>query len=635
LYEKATAFYDKNISPSGIEKQAIPGAQQAGADAVKSLVERLPSATPAMQEAAYQAAYKSAMPGMFATYAPMTGVGLAALGAFGGFEAKPVQSGPITKQLTKPVTQRIAEAGTQRQMYSQGLPGVVYDQYGAPVSGQSVRLPTYDVPDYNSGGYGMPQGQQAMNMPAVYISPSGTIGSRRVEQPYNNSDMYPNLVPRQYAEGGYAEGGTVTDLYLSNLNRSPGAGELDYWKSQFGDEIDERERALFRDAAAPEIAGVKTEQKTARDTVAQQKALRRSQGSGQMYNNMNAGLAALAPERNPMDPTDTGFGARSRLAGLAGLETAYGPMLKAQRDAMNQQRSNLGSDEIVVMQPNQPGTNVVSTGQPSSGNVLTPEIARRLMQTSMTPVGTPTSEFDRYGGYKTVRALYDAGGGSYDGPQPATQPFPMPQYTNAGKQPTTPLPLTPKPTVAPPVVNPYSNITGSQAAQTGYTGPNLYGQALAIGMPARDAMLPAYNYTPLATGATTRLPSTYSTGNTPASEATRKETQYQGLLDQGATPAQIRYARETMFGPQTSTGKSTFMNMGGIATLGGGGYPRRTGQISGPGTEKSDSIPAMLSDGEFVMTAKAVRGAGKGSRRAGAKKMYALMHRLEKNSERG
>jgi len=77
------------------------------------------------------------------------------------------------------------------------------------------------------------------------------------------------------------------------------------------------------------------------------------------------------------------------------------------------------------------------------------------------------------------------------------------------------------------------------------------------------------------------------------------------------------------------------LNMGGIAGLAAGGYPRRNGQINGPGTGKSDSIPAMLSDGEFVMTAKAVRGAGKGSRRAGAKKMYKLMHQLEKNSERG
>jgi hypothetical protein len=76
-------------------------------------------------------------------------------------------------------------------------------------------------------------------------------------------------------------------------------------------------------------------------------------------------------------------------------------------------------------------------------------------------------------------------------------------------------------------------------------------------------------------------------------------------------------------------------NAGGIAALARGGYPRRTGQISGPGTPTSDSIPAMLSDGEFVMTEKAVRGAGNGSRREGARKMYALMHQLERNAARG
>ena len=72
----------------------------------------------------------------------------------------------------------------------------------------------------------------------------------------------------------------------------------------------------------------------------------------------------------------------------------------------------------------------------------------------------------------------------------------------------------------------------------------------------------------------------------------------------------------------------------GIASLAPGGYPRRTGQIEGPGTETSDDIPAMLSDGEFVMTAKAVKNLGKGDRRAGAKRMYDLMHRLEKNAAR-
>jgi hypothetical protein len=84
-----------------------------------------------------------------------------------------------------------------------------------------------------------------------------------------------------------------------------------------------------------------------------------------------------------------------------------------------------------------------------------------------------------------------------------------------------------------------------------------------------------------------------------------------------------------------STQGQQLFNMGGIASLGAGGYPRRTGQISGPGTATSDSIPAMLSDGEFVMTAKAVRGAGKGDKRAGAKRMYALMNQLEKNAARG
>jgi hypothetical protein len=59
-------------------------------------------------------------------------------------------------------------------------------------------------------------------------------------------------------------------------------------------------------------------------------------------------------------------------------------------------------------------------------------------------------------------------------------------------------------------------------------------------------------------------------------------------------------------------------------------YKRAHGHLRGPGTGTSDSIPAKLSDGEFVMTAKAVRGAGDGDRMAGAKKMYQMMRELEK-----
>ena len=66
------------------------------------------------------------------------------------------------------------------------------------------------------------------------------------------------------------------------------------------------------------------------------------------------------------------------------------------------------------------------------------------------------------------------------------------------------------------------------------------------------------------------------------------------------------------------------------------------GYIEGPGTGRSDSInagifqngmkvqEARLSDGEFVMTEKAVRGLGQGDRAKGAAKMYEIMQKYER-----
>jgi hypothetical protein len=97
-------------------------------------------------------------------------------------------------------------------------------------------------------------------------------------------------------------------------------------------------------------------------------------------------------------------------------------------------------------------------------------------------------------------------------------------------------------------------------------------------------------------------------------------------------PVSQPYNTASMYSPYLQPRR---FNTGGVASLARGGYPRRIGKIEGPGTETSDDIPAMLSDGEFVMTARAVRGAGNGSRREGAKKMYAMMHQLEQNAARG
>ena len=73
---------------------------------------------------------------------------------------------------------------------------------------------------------------------------------------------------------------------------------------------------------------------------------------------------------------------------------------------------------------------------------------------------------------------------------------------------------------------------------------------------------------------------------------------------------------------------------GGIMGYYGGGDLNAIpgGMVSGPGTETSDSIPAQLSNNEFVVTADAVRAAGGGDIDLGAQKFYGIMNALDPNS---
>jgi len=74
---------------------------------------------------------------------------------------------------------------------------------------------------------------------------------------------------------------------------------------------------------------------------------------------------------------------------------------------------------------------------------------------------------------------------------------------------------------------------------------------------------------------------------------------------------------------------------GGIMNLKVGGLPaemdfRASGGFVPIGKkERADDVPARLSKNEFVFTANAVRNAGGGDIRKGAKRMYNLMHQLE------
>jgi len=93
-------------------------------------------------------------------------------------------------------------------------------------------------------------------------------------------------------------------------------------------------------------------------------------------------------------------------------------------------------------------------------------------------------------------------------------------------------------------------------------------------------------------------------------------------------PSRVEFGLTPEGMPALSGGKPRNARYGGIMAFADGGivamaeggdmdvainveeFPVKDGQINGAGTETSDDIPAMLSDGEFVMTAKAVRGAG-------------------------
>ena len=106
----------------------------------------------------------------------------------------------------------------------------------------------------------------------------------------------------------------------------------------------------------------------------------------------------------------------------------------------------------------------------------------------------------------------------------------------------------------------------------------------------------------------------------PLGEEVMEETETVQGMNQGGTPR--RYYQE-----------------GGLGAMMGDMMPsgdldmRPGGEPVGPGSGTSDDIPAMLSDGEFVMTAEAVEGAGGGDRELGSNRMMNMMRNFEQGGE--
>jgi hypothetical protein len=99
----------------------------------------------------------------------------------------------------------------------------------------------------------------------------------------------------------------------------------------------------------------------------------------------------------------------------------------------------------------------------------------------------------------------------------------------------------------------------------------------------------------------------------------------------------IQAGRAAAGGLQNSYAMGGYAVGGGIGSL--GSYSDGGRLLKGPGDGVSDSIPATigekqqparLADGEFVVPARIVSELGNGSTEAGAKKLYAMMDRVQR-----
>ena len=118
------------------------------------------------------------------------------------------------------------------------------------------------------------------------------------------------------------------------------------------------------------------------------------------------------------------------------------------------------------------------------------------------------------------------------------------------------------------------------------------------------------------------------------------------LTDPTQTPAEdnngpwswdVVNKRWVQYGKMAGGGMTGYAMGGGLGSL--GSYSDGGRLLKGPGDGVSDSIPATigkkqqparLADGEFVVPARIVSELGNGSTEAGAKKLYAMMDRVQR-----
>jgi len=137
-------------------------------------------------------------------------------------------------------------------------------------------------------------------------------------------------------------------------------------------------------------------------------------------------------------------------------------------------------------------------------------------------------------------------------------------------------------------------------SEGGGMDPKMFALALALGKATKEAAKEREGGLSQTPEATMDALGRYSMANTLGTGGTREEF--------GLSAAPKSFSPE-VFAAMGGPINRQYFKQGGLAAIAEQDM-RDGGESDGPGTGTSDDIPAMLSDGEFVMTAKATKGAG-------------------------
>jgi hypothetical protein len=570
---------------------------------------------------AFERASNELSPGMLRQYGPLAAAGLGIMGLTGGFDQKPLQQSALNASLTGGAgSYQDLLKKNPRKYYVQNLPGVTYDNNGAIIG--------YKGPDgspqlYNQGGaVGYVTGGEAWNGPAwgpgskVYPSIAAAIAAG-----VPRDKLFKTALEAYRGKADTAATTTVT-----------GGGGNDSVVGGGGN--DTVVGAVGNDSITGGADGVN-------NSGDQRGPGTDNTGTGQTF---YGGLANLAGEVQRLGFTTAG----NFLGGFVPEGAEYN---RVDLDTGNTVKSALTAADIAALSGKSDKGSSVSLGGTNTGDnegVNTNTGTTGGMSTGTTG-GSPAQAGDI--GNPGGPAAYDGGGDpGADGVGARAKGGYIGGYAQGGIMSTGKVRRLYEGGDA----AGYGYGEGEGAAQgSGYGGYGSLGEGYGDSGQRSDLIsnsttmntrenIPVFDSVTLNQANYPIVANEYNNAL-----ATKSLDQNQNLSSnfygyqnaQQARDAYDSFAAEQGMRNEGPVGndraKGGMMGPSGIASLLKGGYPRKTGEIAGPGTGTSDDIPAMLSDGEFVMTAKAVRGAGKGSRRDGAKRMYALMHQLERNAARG